>query len=138
MHAPFTSFPEETNSGSRTNLIHIMRAGIKASWIPRIAENLGITQDKLLEQLRLPKSTIKGRIGRDELLSPFEQDRIYRVNRVLERAMQVLEDDEAARMWISHKNRSLGNEAPLSLLDTEVGYELVLDTLGQIEHGVIS
>ena len=29
-------------------------------------------------------------------------------------------------------NRSLGGEAPLSLLDTEVGYELVPDTLGRI------
>ncbi|WP_220476902.1 antitoxin Xre/MbcA/ParS toxin-binding domain-containing protein [Massilia cavernae] len=47
-------------------------------------------------------------------------------------------DEEAAKTWLRQNNRSLGGEVPLSLLDTEVGYELVLDTLGRIEHGVVS
>lgn len=50
--------------------------------------------------------------------------------------MQVLEDEDAARRWINRENRSLGGESPLSLLDTEAGYELVLDTLARIEYGV--
>nr|WP_315215725.1 MbcA/ParS/Xre antitoxin family protein [uncultured Duganella sp.] len=39
---------------------------------------------------------------------------------------------------MTQDNRSLGGKAPLSLLDTEAGYELVLDTLGRIEHGIVS
>jgi putative toxin-antitoxin system antitoxin component (TIGR02293 family) len=49
-----------------------------------------------------------------------------------------LEDDDSAKAWVVRGNRSLGGKAPLSLLDTEVGYELVLDTLGRLEYGIVS
>lgn len=97
-----------------------------------------LSQDRLFELLRLPKSTMKARISNDGVLSATEQDRMYRAERVLARAVEVLEDDDAARSWVNRANRSLGGEMPLSLLDTEVGYELVLNTLGQIEYGVVS
>lgn len=63
---------------------------------------------------------------------------MYRAERVWSRAVEVLEDEDSARLWINRNNRSLGGEAPLALLDTEVGYELVLDTLARIEYGVVS
>jgi len=63
---------------------------------------------------------------------------MYRADRVWVKAAEVLEDEDAARAWIRRHNRSLGSEPPLSLLDTEVGYELVLDTLGRIEDGLVS
>ena len=63
---------------------------------------------------------------------------MYRVSRVLNRAVEVLEDEDAARGWLKRENRSLGGDSPLSILDTEAGYELVLNTLSQIEYGVIS
>ncbi len=61
-----------------------------------------------------------------------------RVERVFWRAQQVFEDAAAAVAWISRPNRALGGVAPLTVLDTEAGYELVLDTLGRIEYGVFS
>ena len=81
---------------------------------------------------------MKGRISNNGVLSATEQDRIYRAEKVLARTVEVLEDDEAATKWINQANRSLGGEVPLALLDTEVGYELVLDTLGRIEYGIVS
>ena len=71
-------------------------------------------------------------------MSPSEQDRLYRTEKVLARTLAVLEDAPSARAWLVQENRSLGGEAPLSLLDTEAGYELVLDTLGRIEYGVVA
>ncbi|MYM87088.1 DUF2384 domain-containing protein [Rugamonas sp. FT82W] len=115
-----------------------MRHGVPASVIPAMASRLGLSQDGLFEVLRLPRSTMKGRISRNETLSASEQDRLYRADCAWSRALQVLEDEDAARAWLRRPNRSLGGEAPLSLLDTEAGYELVLDILGRIEYGVVS
>ncbi len=124
--------------GDTSEMIKSMRTGTPASVIPELANRFGISQDGLFEVLRLPRSTMKARISKNEALSPSEQDRMYRADRVWLRAVEVLEDEDAARAWVNRKNRSLGGEAPLSLLDTEVGYELVLDTLGRIEQGVVS
>jgi putative toxin-antitoxin system antitoxin component (TIGR02293 family) len=125
-------------AGSPSEMIRQMRSGVPADVIPRLASRIGISQDGLFQMLRLPKSTMKARISKNDLLSASEQDRLYRTEKVLMRALAVLEDDASAKAWIVRKNRSLGGEAPLSLLDTEVGYELVLDTLGRIEYGIIS
>ena len=123
-------------SGSPAELIDRMRDGIKAHAVPAIADRLRISQDKLFEVLRLPKSTIKARISKNKPLSPLEQDRIYRAEKAFTRAIAVFEEEENAREWMSSQIRSLGSETPLSLLDTEAGYELVMDTLSRIEFGV--
>ena len=124
--------------GNVSDVISIMRRGMSAQVVPDVAARLGISQDKLFERLRLPRSTMKSRIGNKKPLSATEQDRMYRADRVWNRALAVLEDENAARNWINRDNRSLGGESPLSLLDTEAGYELVLDTLGRIEYGVVA
>ena len=103
-----------------------------------MAARLGLSQDRLFETLKPPKSTMKARISEDAFLSAVEQDRIYRAEKVWARALGVLEDEQSAKRWLTQEIRSLGGEAPLSLLDTEAGYELVLDTLGRIEYGIVS
>jgi putative toxin-antitoxin system antitoxin component (TIGR02293 family) len=125
-------------AGDTSEIIRDMREGTRASVISVLAQRFGISQNGLFEILRLPHSTMKNRISKNKMLTSSEQDRMYRADRVWSRAVAVLEDENSARSWINRNNRSLGGEAPLSLLDTEVGYELVLDTLGRIENGVVS
>jgi putative toxin-antitoxin system antitoxin component (TIGR02293 family) len=130
--------PADAFRGDASELIRKMRAGTPARVIPDMAARLGLSQDRLFETLKLPKSTMKARISEDALLSSAEQDRIYRAEKVWVRTLGVLEDEQSAKRWITRENRSLGGEAPLALLDTEAGYELVLDTLGRIEYGIVS
>ena len=58
--------------------------------------------------------------------------------RVVERAEEVFEDGASALAWLKTENPSLGDVTPLSLLDTDLGADTVLDTLGRIEHGVFA
>lgn len=62
-------------------------------------------------------------------------------NRVIDcfgRAVEVLEDEDAAKKWLKTENRSIGGVTPLSIINTKAGYQLVLDTLSRIEHGVVA
>jgi putative toxin-antitoxin system antitoxin component (TIGR02293 family) len=59
-----------------------------------------------------------------------------RLARVARRAAEVFEGSDAALDWLKSPNRALAGETPLTLLDTEIGAESVLDVLGRIEHGV--
>ena len=67
-----------------------------------------------------------------------ERHRRDREEKVMARAVEVLEHEDAARTWLLRDNRSLGGSSPLAFLDTESGYELVLATLRRIEYGVVS
>lgn len=124
--------------GDIAQIIQDLRNGTPAGVIGQLALRLDLSQSLLFDILRLPRSTLKKRVSENKPLFAAEQDRIYRVTKVLQRTLEVLEDEAAARNWIKRSNRALGGEAPLSLLDTEVGYELVLDTLARIELGIVS
>jgi putative toxin-antitoxin system antitoxin component (TIGR02293 family) len=133
------SRPSTFFDGNVADVIENLRTGkIGVAVIPDLARRLGMTHQRLLEELRLPKSTLKSRIAKNALLSPTERDRIYRAEQVLKRANGVFEDTASSQAWIGGPIRSLGGASPLSLLDTEAGYELVLDTLGKIEFGIFS
>jgi putative toxin-antitoxin system antitoxin component (TIGR02293 family) len=114
------------------------RLGVPASDLVKTAKMIGMSRDMFYTSVGLPKSTIERNISQQTPLSATHSDRLYRVNRIFTRALQVLEDDRAAKIWVQRANRSLGGESPLSLLDTEAGYELVLDTLGKIEYGIVA
>src|SRR5579883_1978395 len=66
-------------------------------------------------------------------LSPDESDRLYRVARIMTRAADVLGSAEKAERWLKKPSQALGGEAPLHVLDTDVGARLVEAVLGRIE-----
>jgi uncharacterized protein (DUF2384 family) len=55
---------------------------------------------------------------------------------VTARAMEVFGSREKALRWLSSPVRSLGDQTPLSLLNSPEGIAQVQDTLGRVEHGV--
>jgi putative toxin-antitoxin system antitoxin component (TIGR02293 family) len=122
--------------GDSYALVQKMREGIPSAMVVTVANGLDVSQDRLFEALRLPKSTMKSHIADKKPLGAAAGDRLYRVVKVIGRAESVLADHSAAVSWIKQANRALGGVAPLTLLDTEAGYDMVIDTLGQIEHGV--
>ena len=75
-------------------------------------------------------------MSNNQLLSPSESDKVIRLAKVFDRAADVLGTPEVAKKWLRREIRSVGGVQPISLLDTETGYELVMDTLGRIEQGI--
>jgi len=125
--------------GDIADVIKTMRAGTLASVvISQLAERVGVSQERLFDELRIPHDAVKTGASKNIALSTPEQDRLYRTEKVMTRAQIVFEDANDVKTWVIGRNRALGGASPLSLLDTEAGYELVLDTLSRIAYGVIS
>jgi putative toxin-antitoxin system antitoxin component (TIGR02293 family) len=64
-----------------------------------------------------------------------ESDRIARIARVTQRAIEAFGDKEQALEWLKRPNRVLQGFAPLGLLVTDAGAVVVTDELGRIEYG---
>jgi putative toxin-antitoxin system antitoxin component (TIGR02293 family) len=60
-----------------------------------------------------------------------------RVARIREKAAVIFEDPEKAERWMRARNRVL-ESAPIDLLDSDEGAEMVETVLHRIEHGVFS
>lgn len=118
--------------------VRLSREGAPAETVDRVAAHLDLSRAKLMALLQLKGSTIERRVAAKQSLTPAETDKLYRVEKVLARATEVLEDEDGAKTWIKSNIRSLGGVSPLSLLDTDAGVDLVMDTLARIEFGVVA
>jgi putative toxin-antitoxin system antitoxin component (TIGR02293 family) len=86
--------------------------------------------------LSVPPRTMARRKAEQRLTAP-ESDRLARLARILTYASQVFGSEEKASTWLTRPHRVLEGTAPIELLDTDLGTQVVEAMLGRIEHGVI-
>ena len=80
---------------------------------------------------RLQKDTKK-------LLREGASNRLYRFAEVLEHAIEFYDgDEETALRWLSSPNPAFGNEAPMEMLKSEVGADMVDGLITQLELGIL-
>ncbi len=123
-------------TGSPEDVIMRTREGLPSSVLGDISVYLDMPQKQLYDAVGVSRSTIAARIKGNQPLSSAESDKVVRIAKVLKRASEVLDDKEQARIWLRREIRSIGGVPPITMLDTEAGYELILDTLGRIEQGI--
>jgi len=122
---------------SSLDWVGMIREGIPAAAIEFVLGAVRVSQSELARALGIPERTLARR-KREGLLNSEESSKLLRLARVMSRASVVFDDPAAAIDWLKSPNATLRGNAPLSLLDTDIGAESVLDTLGRIEHGVFA
>ena len=113
-----------------------IRKGLSYTAFERFQRNTRLSSATIAQLIQLPPRTMARRkeAGR---LQPDESDRLVRVARVFGRALELFEGDpDAARHWLSSKQRLLGNLVPLELAGTDVGALEVEHMIGRLEHGI--
>lgn len=122
---------------SSLDWVKMIRKGIPAAAVESLTRMVGVSQSELAATLGIPQRTLARR-KREGMLTSEESAKLVRLARVVGRAHEVFEDLDAALNWLKSPNAALSGTAPLTLLDTDIGAESVLDTLGRIEHGVFA
>ena len=117
--------------------VSAIRRGLSAAAVDALAKSLKISRAELSQALNIPERTLARR-KREGSMSSEESAKLVRLARVVHRAEEVFEGLDVALDWLKSPNAALSGQAPLNLVDTEMGAELVLDTLGRIEHGVFA
>ena len=122
---------------SSLDWVEIIREGIPVAAIESILSAVRLSQAELARALGIPERTLARR-KREGVLNSEESCKLLRFARVVSRASGVFDDPVTAVNWLKVPNAALGGNAPLSLVDTDMGIESVLDTLGRVEHGVFA
>ena len=122
---------------SALDWVAVIRRGIPASAVDTLTRLTRLSQAELASAVGIPERTLARR-KREGKLNSEESSRLIRLARVVARGEEVFEDLEATMDWLKSTNASLGGTTPLSLLDTDIGAEGVMETLGRIEHGVFA
>ena len=122
----------DTASGEKRPLPHSFR--FKYAAVENLGKFLGESSLRLMRIIESNERTAQRRREQGTLTAE-ESDRIARIARVTQRAIEAFGDKAQARAWIKRPNRTLQGFAPLGLLSTDAGATLVTDELGRIEYG---
>jgi putative toxin-antitoxin system antitoxin component (TIGR02293 family) len=107
---------------------------LKYRAVEQLGEFLDATTPQLMRVIEINERTAQRRREQGALTAE-ESDRLARVARVTDRAVDAFGDAEQAKAWLRTPNRSLQGAAPFDLLGTDSGAEFVTDELGRIEYG---
>lgn len=116
--------------------VYLIRKGFPALALDELGQNINATNAELAQMLGVSVRTLTAR-RRKKVLSPYESERLFRIARVIARTEDVFDDLANGFAWLKEPNVSLGRVPPVSLLDTEIGAELVTDVLGRIVYGIV-
>jgi putative toxin-antitoxin system antitoxin component (TIGR02293 family) len=117
--------------------VSVIRKGISSAALDSLARTIHVTQSELAVALGIPARTLARR-KRDGVLNSEESAKLVRLARVVARAEETFGDLDVALDWLKASNAAMSGATPFSLLDTDIGAENVMDTLGRIEHGVFA
>ena len=114
----------------------IIHKGIPYKSLEVILAKFHLDLPRLTKILCVPPRT-RARRKAEQRLTAQESDRLARLARILTYATEVFGTEEKASTWLTRPHRILGATAPIDLLDTDLGTQVVEVMLGRIEHGVI-
>ena len=117
--------------------VDVVRQGISSRALDSMLKSIGLSQAELAQALDIPERTLARR-KREGVLSREESAKLLRLERTVARAAEVFEGLDAALNWLKTPIEALEGATPLSLIDTDIGADSVMDTLGRIEHGVFA
>lgn len=118
-------------------VIRAVDKGFESASVSRLAEYISVPEGDVLAAVDISRSTFSRR-KKAKRLTAEESDRLYRLTRLLSRAVAVLGDEAEARVWMRTPKRALGEVSPLNMARTDAGVQEVEDLLGRIEYGIPS
>lgn len=117
------------------DFLTLTRRGLPYRAFTSLARSIELDEDATREAVGISKRTLERR-KTSQRLEPDESERLVNLARVLAAARDVFADDAKAKQWLVSVSRAL-SERPITLVSTSIGFELVMDELKRIEHGIV-
>lgn len=118
-------------------VIEQVQEGFSMETVERFKKKLELTNEEVAELINISLRTLARRQKQGHLKQE-ESDRLYRMIRLYEHAVDVLDTEEEAQMWLKRAQWGLGGEVPLQYARTEPGAREVEVLLDRIDYGVLA
>ncbi len=122
-------------SKNMDDLIRKVQRGFPVSSFEKLRRKLDVSDNLLSQVINIPMRTLTRRKQQGRL-NVVESEKLLRIARLYDKALEVFEDEEAAEKWLKEPARGLGGVIPLEYAKTELGAQEIEKLLIRIEHGV--
>ena len=119
------------------DLIELGARGIPKSALMKLADYLHLSRGRIAQLLSVSERTIQ-RHGAEENFSRAVSEQILHIAEVAAKGTRVFEDRNNFLAWLNQPSIALANEAPIDLLKSRFGADMVFEELVRMEHGIFA
>lgn len=122
-------------AGKLEDLIPTLKKGLPVSSLHKLCLHMGVPESRIATTVNIAQRTLTRRKSEGRF-RPDESERLLRLARLFERAVEVMGSEPSAQKWFQSPVKGLGGKTPLEFADTEPGARAVENMLDRIEDGV--
>jgi putative toxin-antitoxin system antitoxin component (TIGR02293 family) len=119
------------------DIINLARNGFPKRVLLTLAKKISLSIQELANILHISERTLQ-RYTDDEIIKTEYAEKAVELARLYTRGEQVFGSMDKFKLWIKTPGHVFKGEAPVSLLDTSAGFDMVFRELGRIEHGIFA
>lgn len=137
---PFYNLLGSTKSLKFSNdfdLINIARKGFSKRTLLALAKKISLNIQELANILHISERTLQ-RYDDDALIKTEYAEKAVELARLYTRGEEVFGSIDKFKLWIKAPSVIFNGEAPVTILDTSAGFDMVFKELGRIEHGIFA
>jgi putative toxin-antitoxin system antitoxin component (TIGR02293 family) len=119
------------------DIIKLARQGFSKKVLLSLANKISITLQELANIIHISERTLQ-RYDDDAIIKTEYAEKAVELARLYTRGEEVFGSMDKFKLWVKYPNFVFNGEAPVSLLDTSAGFDMVFKELGRIEHGIFA
>jgi len=127
----------KNNFSNDWDIIKLARQGFSKRALLSLAKKISLTLQELTTILHISERTLQ-RYDDDAMIKTEYAEKAVELARLYTRGQEVFGSMDKFKLWIKAPSLIFNGEAPVSLLDTSAGFDMVFTELGRIEHGIFA
>jgi len=119
------------------DIIKLAREGFSKQVLMSLAKKISLNLQELAYILHISERTLQ-RYDDDEIIKTEYAEKAVELARLYTRGEEVFGSIDKFKLWIKAPSLVFNGEAPVTMLDTSAGFDMVFKELGRIEHGIFA
>lgn len=137
---PFYNLLGESKSVKLSNdfdIVRFAREGFPKRVLLALAKKISLNIQELSNILHISERTLQ-RYDDDAIIKTEYAEKAVELARLYTRGDEVFGSMDKFKLWVKAPSIVFNGEAPVSMLDTSAGFDMVFKELGRIEHGIFA
>ncbi|QJD97519.1 DUF2384 domain-containing protein [Mucilaginibacter robiniae] len=119
------------------DVVELTRQGLSKKVLLSLAQKISLTLQELAGIMHISERTLQ-RYDEEAIVKTEYAEKAVELARLYTRGEEVFGSLDKFKLWMKTPGHVFKGEAPIALLDTSVGFDMVLKELGRIEHGIFA
>lgn len=119
------------------DIINLARKGFSKGTLLALAKRISLNLQELANILHISERTLQ-RYDDDEIIKLEYAEKAVELARLYTRGEEVFGSIDKFKLWMKAPSLIFNGEAPVTILDTSAGFDMVFRELGRIEHGIFA